>query len=350
MATLMPDQLDDFVNLTLSNYKRREWVDIALDLQEYTFANRFMKNRKKKKFDAGADYFKFKVQYRNLNTARVSEMFAVDNPGLRDVSIEGKVPWTKQDFNWSYDVDEEFFQTDREKIVDELLMREHAAENGFWELMEEKLWSMPTSSSERPRPPFGVPYWIVKDSTTTPGGAFNGGNPSGFTSGAADIDSATYTNYKNWTAGYSAVAQDDLIPKWEKACDFTKFLNPHKYPGAVAEGSDWAFFTTYTVLAALRPLLRAQNDNLGGDLSRYSSAMFRGNEVIWVPYLQANDSTHPVYGINFNSFFYYVKKGRDMVRHAPKMAPHQHTVREVYTDHWGNFACMDRRRNFVISQ
>ena len=32
---LMPDQVDDFVNLTLSHFKRHKWTDISLEHQEY---------------------------------------------------------------------------------------------------------------------------------------------------------------------------------------------------------------------------------------------------------------------------------------------------------------------------
>lgn len=346
---LLPDQLDDFINLTLSNYQRGEWVDLSLSLQDYVFARRFM-TKKKRKFDAGADYFRFKVQTTNLGTARNTEMYAIDQPQQKDLTTEAKVPWTKQDVVWSYDIDEPEFQTDRETIVEEVLIREHSAENSFFELMETNTWTAPSSSSQRPRSPFGIPYWIVKDTTTS--GGFNGTNPSGFTSGAADLSSTTVPNWANWAGAYTAVTRDNLITYMETACDKTIFKSPRRFAalgGSVEEG-DYEYFTTYRVVQPLRKILRAQNDDLGGDLNKYTEVMFRGNPVTWVPYLEANDTSDPVYGINFNVFFYYVKKGRDMMRHPPKQSPHQQTVREVYTTHWGNFACVNRRRLWVLSK
>jgi len=32
---LTPDQIDDFVELTLSNFKRGRWTDLSLEHQEY---------------------------------------------------------------------------------------------------------------------------------------------------------------------------------------------------------------------------------------------------------------------------------------------------------------------------
>ncbi len=72
-----------------------------------------------------------------------------------------------------------------------------------------------------------------------------------------------------------------------------------------------------------------------------------GNPVTWVPYLTTNDTSNPVYGLNWKKFRYFFKKGRHMLRHPPQQAAHQHTVREVHMDNWGNFACYDRRANFV---
>ena len=40
-------QIDDFVELTLNRFKKNEWVDISLPLQEYKFAGRVFEAKKK---------------------------------------------------------------------------------------------------------------------------------------------------------------------------------------------------------------------------------------------------------------------------------------------------------------
>lgn len=77
--------------------------------------------------------------------------------------------------------------------------------------------------------------------------------------------------------------------------------------------------------------------------------MIGGVPIKWVPYLEANDSTDPLYGINWKVFRPYVKRGANMRRNKPKQAARQHTVREVHIDNWMNYICYNRRLCFVGS-
>ena len=315
---LLPDQLDDFVNLTLDNFKKRKWIDLSLDNQHHVFASKFMKGKGSDP-EKGGVQLNWKVQTSNTGTAKFSELYAVDTTKVKDLTTEAKQPWTKATVNFSYDTDEDVFQSDRETIIREVEVREHSMYNDFFELMEEALWTAPSSDTESPRSPSGVPFWIQK-SATTPG--FNlppDGHPV-------------------------------LVSKIRKACEFTYFQAPKQFAelGGGRADSDWAFFTTYNVQEELEKLLESRNDNLGADLAKYAgSVLIKGNPVVWVPYLQNNDSSDPIYGVNFRVFKYFFRKGRKMLRHPPQKAARQHTVREVHMDTWGNFVCYNRRRNFV---
>jgi len=346
---LLPDQLDDFVNLTLDNFKKRKWVDLSLDNQHHVFASKFMKGKGSDP-EKGGVQLNWKVQTSNTGTAKFSELYAVDTTKVKDLTTEAKQPWTKATVNFSYDTDEDVFQSDRETIIREVEVREHSMYNDFFELMEEALWTAPSSDTESPRSPSGVPFWIQK-SATTPGGGFTGGDPSGFSNGAGGISTNNVANWKNWSFNYtSAGSRDDLVSKIRKACEFTYFQAPKQFAelGSGRADSDWAFFTTYNVQEELEKLLESRNDNLGADLAKYAgSVVIKGNPVMWVPYLQNNDSSDPIYGVNFRVFKYFFRKGRKMLRHPPQKAARQHTVREVHMDTWGNFVCYNRRRNFV---
>lgn len=344
MAVLLPDQLDDFVNLTLKNFKRKRWVDLSLDYQDYIFASKMFSNKGKDP-EKGGSHLNWKVQLTNTGTMRDSELYDIDQTAVTDLTSEAEIPWSKQTVNFSYDVDEDVMQTDRETIISEIKIREHAMYNDFFDGMEERLWGFPASTTSSPRPPSGVPYWIVKNATE----GFNGGAPSGHTL-VGNLSPTTYANWRNYTFAATDVSRDDFIEKAIKACEFTKFKAPRKYAELGGQGteSDWGFYTTYRLLQQLEKYLQSSNDNLGVDIAKYAGqVMLKGNGVTWVPYLETNDTQDPFYGINWKVFQYFFRKGRHMLRQPPDKKYGQHTVRVVHMDNWGNFACYNRRRCFV---
>ncbi len=73
--------------------------------------------------------------------------------------------------------------------------------NAMAELTEENMGTAPLSPQDKR--PMGIPFWLQKDPTTTPDGAFNGGNPSGFPAGCAGLDSNLYPAY---ATGRSVIA------------------------------------------------------------------------------------------------------------------------------------------------
>ena len=117
---LTPDQIDDFVTLTLSNFKRGKWTDLSLQHQEYISSTLI---DEKKVMEQGGKDINFKIQTKNTGNARNTGLFAQDVTAVEDVMISASVPWTKQTTNWSYDVDEDLFQSDKETIIREMLIR-----------------------------------------------------------------------------------------------------------------------------------------------------------------------------------------------------------------------------------
>ena len=343
---LTPDQIDDFVELTLKNFKKLKWTDLSLDLQYYVSAQMI---DDKKVMEQGGPKIAFKVKTKNTGNARNTGMFAQDQTAVEDVMIGGEVPWTKQTTNYSYDIDEDLFQSDRETIIREMQIREHDAMSDLAELNEENLWSAPSGTSDTR--PMGIPFWIKKDATTTVGGAFNGGNPTGFSAGAAGISSTTYPRWKNWTFGYTNVSVDDLIAKTKKSMWSTTFTAPVPHPELGYGKADTTIYTTYRVTEPLERLAETRNDNLGGDLARYrDSVTIGGVPVKAVPYLESNDTSDPFYGINWRVFRPYCKTGATMRRTPPRTAAKQHTVREVHIDTWMNYICINRRATWVGSK
>jgi hypothetical protein len=348
MAQVLPDTIDDLSVALQPKFIRGMWVDLSLGFQKYVYAQRaFPKGKERFKSGSQLDW---KVQVANTGTARVSGMYDTDVTSVRNLLKTAQQPWSKITVNYSYDIDEAEFQGDPETIVDTLQVREHSMYSDYFALQEEKLWSAPTSSTQDPRPPSGIPFWIQKDATTTVAGGFNGGNPSGFSSGAAGLSSTTYPNYSNWTFGYTNVTRDDLVEKMLKSTEFTHFDAPHSFKELAGAMPDTEIYTTYSVYSGLTKLLESRNDNLGVDLSIYQGrCTLKGSPITWVPYLNTNDSSNPVYGVNWSCLKYYCQKNREMKRYKPKIASNSHTVREVHMDSWGNWAGLNRRGLWVGS-
>jgi len=345
MALLTPDGIHDLVTNTTRKFHRHKWVDISLDLQQFV-AGEFI--RKDRIIEQGGEQIQWQLQVANTGTAVDSGLYAEDVTAVDDVTIEAHVPWRKLTSSWSYDIDEPLFQSDKETIVDMLLMREHSAMNLEHEKNERDLWSAPASSTDKRV--MGIPFWIQKN-TTTPGGAFNGGNPSGFDAGCAGVSSTTYPNYRNWTFGWAAVTPDDLVKKVKKALHYTEFVAPDPHPELGFGGVDFMIYTVYDeVVEPAERLAESRNDNLGADLAKYlNRVLIAGVPMRAVPYLTANDTSCPLYGINKRVFRPFVKRGADH-RRTIKDAPKQHTVKNIFYDTWRNFMCIDRRLCWVGSK
>jgi hypothetical protein len=214
--------------------------------------------------------------------------------------------------------------------------------------LERQLWTAPASSSDETNM-HGIPYWITKDPSTTPGGAFLGVAPSGHTT-VGGINPTNVPGWRNWTFGYSAVTTDDAIAKTKKAMVFTEFEAPHPHPELKYAESDRCMYTTYPVVAALERLAETRNENLGTDVARYMGQVtVAGVPVKTSFYLDANDSASaPIYGIDFGYFRPFIKKGLNMYRQNVKAA-RQRMVRDIHIDMAANFGCVNRRRHFVGS-
>lgn len=341
---LTPEQIDDFTNLTLKKFNFDKWTDISLDLQEYV-APKMLQD--KKVMVAGGQQINFKVQTKNTGNAKNTGMYAQEQTNVEDLTVDANVPWTKQTTSVAWDIDEPEFQSDRETIIRVLDVRERSALSDLAELDEQNLWSAPTGTSDTR--PMGIPFWIQKDATTTPGGGFNGGNPSGFTSGCAGVSSSDYPNWSNWAFGYTSV-DDVLIQRVKKAMAFTHFMAPVPHPELGFGDVAYAIYTTYRVQEPLERRAESRNDNLGADLAKYLNAVVIGGvPTKWVPYLENNDTSDPLYGVCWRHIRPVVKKNRNMRRSEVLKSYSQPTMRKYHIDRWMNWVGYDRRRLWVGS-
>ena len=150
------------------------------------------------------------------------------------------------------------------------------------------------------------------------------------------------------------MSKADLIRKWREAATKTEFRPP--VDGSFSNmGTNWGFYTDYTVLGTLEEILESQNDNLGNDVaSKDGQTSMRRVPVTWVPYFDNNsgtvDTTNPVYGINWSVFKCAFLSGEYMKETKVQPHPLHHRTIVQYTDCTYNFLLNDRRRCFVLSK
>lgn len=342
---LTPDQIPDFVQATLSLFKKYKWTDISLEYPDYV-ASRI--NSEKAVKEQGGKDISFRLKTKNTGLARTSGLYAQDVTGVDDVLTSGSVGWKMHTVNWSYDIGEDEFQSDETEIIDMLKIREHDAMSDLAELREEFLWGSPTSTTDDR--PMGIPFWIQKDASTTPEGAFNGVDPSGFTAGRANVSSVTYPRWRNWTFGYTNVTQDDWVRKVKFSLYKTNFRAPVPHPELRYSQSQRVIYTVYDVREPLERLAESRNDKLGNDVARYvNDVVVAGIPIESVHYLDANDSSDPSYGVDWGVFRPFIKRGWDN-RRTMKSAAKQRNVREVHYDTYMNYCCYNLRALWVGSK
>jgi len=337
-------EIDDAVLLTQQKLiKRGAFIDMQTDLTDHV-AVREMWQGRKKKFDGGDDW-EFEVQMDHNYSARTVGLYETDGSALQDTMVRGRVQPRHLNAHYIYDLREKSFQRGGVGIVDLVRTRYVGMMVSFFELLESILWGKPVDSSDN-KTPFGIAFWITKNATE----GFNGGNPTGYTLGKAGIDQGAYPRWANWTAQYTAVSKTDLLRKMRTAHRKSRFRSPvsHSNPdlGAMKNG----IYLNSDIIGLLEEVVEDQNMSLGNDLaSKDGRAMFKGTPLTYAPFLD-DDSTDPVYMIDWKWLGIGCLAGWENQLGAPYMVPNKHLVRRVDLDATLNMVCTDLRRQAVLSK
>ena len=344
MAFLQADDIADLIKTTQRDLGRMKWTDISYSLQEY-IALPMILQREKVSFQSGYG-IQWNVAVATSGAAKDTELYATDSVNVSDVMQTANIPWRNVTTNYAIERREIAMNRAPAEIVDLVRIRRNDAMIDMAKHLEERFWTKPSASTDNQRM-YGIPYWIVYPGTVASDGSFAGGNPSGFSAGAGNLDSTQYSGWKNWAATYSAITKEDLVRKWRKAATFTNFKAPVPSP-SYSTGSNYGYYTNYNVIGPLEEALEAQNDNLGNDIaSKDGKLLFRQVPVTWVPYLEGN-SANPVYGINWGCQKPAFLAGEYMREADPTAASNQHTVFVTHVDTTLNLMCSNRRMNFVL--
>ena len=348
MATLQAADIADLITTTQRDLGRLRWTDLSYDLQEYVALPSILQ-REKVSYQSG-QALQWNVMTGTSGATRDTGLYEVDSVNVSDVMTTATVPWRHMTTNYAIERREIAMNRSPAQIVDLVRIRRHDAMVDLAKHIEQRFWSAPTSSSDNLKM-FGIPYWITwtDNSSTNPNGGFDGGNPTGFSNGAGEIDSTSVDSWQNWCAKYTSVTSVDLVRKWRKAATFTNFRPP--VAGAEYGGgrNNYGFYTNYDVIGPLEEVLESQNDNLGNDIaSKDGKLLFRQTPVTWVPELEGR-TNDMIYGINWSVLKPGFLSGEYLREEGPNAASNQHTVFTTHVDLTMNLLCYNRRASFVLA-
>lgn len=346
------DDVADIANTTIASFDKLKISEIATTDEEHHFLPQLI-DGESVTYEGGHEIV-WDALIKDSGGARNIGLHDKEQIVIRDVTAQGKVPWRRTVSPYSIDALEiGMNRSDENRIIDLLGMRRAAAFLALSNVVETDGWSKPTSSSDDITP-FGVKgYWIVKSvsgsSSSSNDGGFNGGNPSGFSAGAGNIDSTTVPTWANWAHQYTNVSQDDLVAKMRLAAHRTNFKSPIK--GKFKEntrGPDkYIWYMPYLVLRDLITVAEQRNENLGFDLGG-NEPTFHRNPMRAVSKLD-DDSDNPIYAINWSVLYIVLLRG--MALQETKMRPIAGMTEEVGANIrlvW-NTKCVNRRRLSVLS-
>lgn len=338
---IQPDADLDLVATTQKQLGTGKFTEIATSLQEYVAMSQILKKHRVN-FESGTS-ITWRVMTGTSGAAKNIGLFATDSTAVADVFQVAEIPWRSSMTSYIIDKHEISINRSPSRIVNLVKARRADAMIDMAKLMESPNWWGKPADSTDTTTPFGVDYWVVRNATA----GFNGGNPSGFSAGAAGISSTTYPNWANYTDRYTTVNKADFVAKARAAYTKTMWKQPVATVG-FDTGASRACYTNYSVLSSLESIAEAQNDRLGKDVaSMDGEVMFRKTPVKWVPQLDS-DTGNPFYGLDWGEFKVYILSGWYMKETGPSEKADQHNVIQTFVDLTYNFCCTNRRKQFVL--
>lgn len=343
MATLTTEEVVDFVNATLPYLDSGKFTDLSTDKQKFTALPMLMK-KEKVDFQKGQS-IRVNLLTGNNGSFRWVGLYEQDTYNDVDVLKYGTAPWRHATWNWVLDrVLDELNSGNNEQILKLMKVKKAAGWMSAAEGLESAFWSKPTDSTDE-KTIWGLRMYLVSNSSA----GFNGGNPSGFTSGAI-FDSTAVTRWKNYTDRYVNVSHDDLVYRFRKACEQTKFESPISIGEARKVGIKKIAYCNIDTWLDLQELMRRNNENLGSDLAKDEGmTTICGVPIKRVPHLDS-DSQDPVLGVNWDTFYPVALESEFLYESKAMPHPQQHRVLKVDCDLTANYVCVDRRSQFVIDK
>jgi hypothetical protein len=272
-----------------------------------------------------------------------------------DTQKQITAPWCQVQTHYSIERREALRNRAPARFIDLLKSRRIDATVDLANLLEERAWATPLTSSDDLNPR-GLPYWITKlDAAATSEGDFAGktiryGDAStSTTKGGLDGSLSANAKWRNWAATYDAI-NDDFVKRLRRAFHATNFKSPMLATDLKSgHASNYRLYMGLAELCEYEDLATKQNDNLGADLDKFhGNTTFKRVPILYTPQLDA-DTENPVYGVNHSKFFPIVQEGDWMRENDPVSDVEQHNVTTTFIDGSYQFFCNNvREGGFVL--
>lgn len=346
---LTPTHFGDLQQGTLARYENLKVTDIMSpnDMTEYVFMNTVL-NDAQVETVSGGHSFKWDIILNGTNSAEPVGLGYQDNPTIVDTLTQATADWRHVKVDWAGVKQVDQMNQEPARIVNIKLMQEKAAMFSLMELMESLAFG-PSVTSTNTLDPWGFKTWITRQYSSSGSnvaysadGFFGGQLATSPTLGIADT-----SKWRNWVFQYTNVDDADCIRRLKKAIVMTAFKSPVKGIPEIGPGLKRIFFSNYGLIAPLEEYLKASNQNLGMDVTRYAGAvLINGNPLIRVPYLEA-DTTNPIYGVNLQDVKIYRLKNFWMRKCYIAEYPGQHNIEASFLDSTYQVVMTNRRKSFV---
>lgn len=355
MPGLTPELIADLVNATRNAHVDEDLVDLMSSIQDHVLV-RTLVTKHMEEGDGGTKT-EFSIITDENGSAQDAPMFYQRNPNIVDVTKRGQVSYSRQAANYTLEQSEVPLNGREAKIK---IFSIRAARRGpallsLHNKIETAGWSKPADSTVA-NAFLGVKSWIVKNvsgtSAAAQNGGFNGGDPSGFSSGIGGISSTVVPQYANWAHQYSAVTPDDLGMKLTRMRFMTNFRSSvaPKVPGLSTHEPKRGYYMNPETAFAMERYLRLQNDNIGKDwMFAEGEGMIGKTPIVPVPQLAA-DTENPIYQIDWSWMRFIRQPGMGWLdENAHPLSDRPTTIVSDIMTPWWQLICINRRAQGVLS-
>jgi hypothetical protein len=290
----------DLVIGTLDNYGPPRFSQVAQNLQKVEFYGRMLKEDRMS-FDGGIG-IKRQVMTKLNETAEAVGLHHKSDINIEDHMAQLDVKWTKYRNWWAFDLTETFHNTGKPLVMNVIAPREANAIIGLAEKIENDGFAVPASTDEVAM--YGVPYWVVYDTTD----GHTGATPTGHTT-VGGISPTTHPNWKNYSGTFTNMTPEDFLKVARLLRLETDFVSPLTLEDFRGDpGQRWRVYTDFENHVNYALMADQHNQNIGWDLARRDGSMaLFGNSIIAVSKLKSGNKptgvpTNPWYFLDRDAF------------------------------------------------
>jgi len=345
MATIQPSDIPDLVATTRVSEGRLRFQQIAQNLPFYEVFSRWFK-RDKVMFSSGYKIQRTLMHKLNRAAAKHVGFLQPDAVNIMDVLTTMSVEWVHAQTDWGI-----VYQTDvlmnsgKDLILNIIKPRRVASLLGLVEEIEELTFGTAPGADDAVNP-WALKYWITYNGTD----GFTGVAPSGHTT-KGGVNPTSVPNFKNYSLTYSAVSDNDLVKGLRTMFRKCRFVSPISHPDYRGQIRDrYRLYCNEETMTAFEDVVRSHNSNLGKDLAMFDGAAYiAGYPIIYIPQLDNDSSSDPVYVVDHSTFYPVCLKG-DYLRESGPTQGESHNTWNCFTDLTYNFLNVDPRRSGVAAK